>query len=111
MTTKRMLRAYRMIVQQFNLDVQPSSPIDLIPRFGTRLGLDQPTITLATEIIMKLEGTQVVSGKHPSTIVASALYLASRLRGRKVTQREVSNAVGVLEVTIRKRYKEMKEYL
>ncbi len=111
MTPKRMLRAYKMIVKQFNLDVQPRSPVDLIPRFGTRLGLNQPTITLALEIVMKLKGTKVMNGKHPSTIVASALYLASKLNGRKITQRDVANAIGVLEVTIRKRYREMREYL
>ena len=111
MTPKRMLRASRIIVQELKLDMQPCSPVDLIPRFGNRLGLDQPTLTLATEIVMKLHGTKVITGKHPSSIVASALYLASKMNGVKITQREVANEVGVMEVTIRQRYREMREYI
>ncbi len=52
-----------MIGQEFNLDAKQCSPIDLVPRFGTRLRLDQKTITLATEIIMKLNGTKVMQEK------------------------------------------------
>lgn len=111
MTPKRMLRASRIMTQGLRISLQPSSPVDLLPRFASRLSLDQQTLTLAVEIVMKLQGTKVITGKNPSTVVASALYLASKMNGIRLTQREVANAVGVMEVTIRQRYKEMAEYL
>ncbi|HLD39272.1 MAG TPA: hypothetical protein VJB05_03095, partial [archaeon] len=42
---------------------------------------------------------------------AAAIYIASVLEGERKTQREVADVVGVTEVTIRNRYKEMAEAL
>ncbi|MBR9675432.1 hypothetical protein GOV05_00295 [Candidatus Woesearchaeota archaeon] len=40
-------------------------------------------------------------------MVASALYLASKLNKDDRTQRDIANTTGVIEVTIRKRSKEI----
>ncbi|NIO23215.1 MAG: hypothetical protein GTN38_04285, partial [Candidatus Aenigmarchaeota archaeon] len=53
----------------------------------------------------------VTSGKGPIGVAAAALYIAAVLEGEKKTQREVADAIGVTEVTIRNRYKEMVETL
>ena len=44
-------------------------------------------------------------------VAAAALYISAVLEGEKKTQREVADAIGVTEVTIRNRYKEMVETL
>ena len=53
----------------------------------------------------------VTSGKGPIGVAAAALYIAAVLEGERKTQREVADAIGVTEVTIRNRYKEMVEAL
>ncbi len=53
----------------------------------------------------------MTSGKGPIGVAAAALYIAAVLEGEKKTQREVADAIGVTEVTIRNRYKEMVETL
>jgi transcription initiation factor TFIIB len=53
----------------------------------------------------------VTSGKGPIGVAAAALYIAAVLEGEKKTQREVADMIGVTEVTIRNRYKEMVEAL
>ena len=40
-------------------------------------------------------------------MAAAALYISALLHGEKRTQREVADAAGVTEVTIRNRYKEI----
>ena len=102
---KQMLRAYKLLKENLGIKVCLVDPADFVPRFGSRLKLKQSTITLAIEIVRKLKGKMVMSGKHPQTIVASALYLASKLNKDKRTQREVSNATGVIEVTIQRTIK------
>ena len=47
------------------------------------------------------------SGKGPMGIAAAALYIASVSTGHRRTQREIAEACGVTEVTIRNRYKEV----
>lgn len=46
---------------------------------------------------------------NPTTIVATAIYLATKINNDSFTQREITNATGVIEVTIRKKSKEMLE--
>jgi len=111
MTKKKLMKAYRILVKELNLKVNVCDPLDLIPRFATKMGLSQKTITTAINIVMKLKGSKVINGRNPKTIVASALYVASKKNGEKITQRIVANAVGVIEVTIRKRSHEIEAEL
>ncbi len=105
---KKMLRSYSIIRKELQISVSPVDPIDLIPRFGSRLELEQPTISKAIAIIEQIRGTKAYNGRHPQTLAAASLYLACSMQGEKRTQREIANTVGVIEVTIRKRSKEIK---
>jgi len=53
----------------------------------------------------------ILAGKDPIGIAASILYLVSAEEGRNVpkTQAEIAAAVGVTEVTVRNRSKELKK--
>ena len=50
---------------------------------------------------------ELTSGRGPVGLAAASLYVASLLTGEKRTQREIADVVGVTEVTIRNRYKEI----
>ena len=62
-------------------------------------------------IIAKVKELREDSGKGPCGCAAAAIYIASVLEGERKTQREVADVVGVTEVTIRNRYKEIAEAL
>jgi transcription initiation factor TFIIIB Brf1 subunit/transcription initiation factor TFIIB len=47
--------------------------------------------------------------RKPETTAAAAIYLAGKMMDDKKTQREVANATRVLEVTIRKRSREIEK--
>ena len=111
MTEKRMMRAHRILVKELKLKVNICDPLDLIPRFASKIGLSQKSVTKAVNIVMRLKGSRYITGKNPKTIVAAALYLASKECKEKVPQRIVANAIGVLEITIRKRSHEIEEYV
>ena len=44
-------------------------------------------------------------------VSAAAVYIAGALAGERRTQKEVADVAGVTEVTIRNRYRELKEQL
>jgi transcription initiation factor TFIIB len=54
---------------------------------------------------------QISPGKGPMGIAATVLYIACLKAGETKTQKELSIAAGVTEVTIRNRYSELKKYL
>ena len=104
---KKMLKTSTLIKKELGIKTLPTDIIDYIPRFGSKLQLKQSTITKALEIANNIRKTSVISGKKPKTIIASTLYLATKLNNDPRTQRQIANATGVIEVTIRKRSKEI----
>lgn len=105
---KNLLRAYKLIRQKLKLNIQVMDPLDLVPRFSSRLSLNAETVTRANEMIVEIQTKRTLTGKRPETIVAAVLYLAAKETGTKVTQRQVANALGVIEVTIRKTIKSIR---
>jgi len=108
---KKLLRSYSILKKGIGLEIETANPEDFIPRFSSILKLKQSTITKAYEIIHKLEGNCVISGWQTKTISACALYLATKLNNDHRPQREVTNATGVIETTIRKRSRKLVEEL
>ena len=61
----------------------------------------------STQILNKAKSTSIYSGKSPKSIIAAVIYIAAKLGKEKITQRDIANQIGIMEVTIRKRYKEI----
>ncbi len=104
-------RAYRYIARALGIKILPAKPEDYIPRFASLLGLSGKVQARAREILKKALDEDIVSGKGPTGIAAAALYIAAVLEGEKRTQRDIADIVGVTEVTIRNRYKDLVEKL
>jgi transcription initiation factor TFIIB len=96
---KNVRRCYRTIIRELNLKAPSTNPISLIPRFVAELNLDAET-----EKTVKMYST---SGKDPKGLCAGALYLVCKKRDKRISQKEIANVVGVTEVTLRSRYKEL----
>jgi len=47
------------------------------------------------------------SGKDPKGLCAGALYLVCKKMEKRISQKEIANIVGVTEVTLRSRYKDL----
>jgi transcription initiation factor TFIIB len=104
-------RTYRYIARELDLRILPADPITFVPRFCSMLGLSDKVQAKAIEILKNAKKSEVISGKGPTGVAAAAIYIASVLVGEKRTQREVADIVGVTEVTIRNRQKELVEKL
>lgn len=104
-------RAYRYVARELGLRILPAKPQDYVPRFAGKLQLSGEVQAQARQILKDAREKDLLSGKGPTGLAAAALYIAAVLEGEKRTQREVADVVGVTEVTIRNRYKELAEKL
>ncbi|WP_323674809.1 transcription initiation factor IIB [Halorubellus sp. PRR65] len=102
-------RAYRYVVRELNLEVEPADPLQYVPRFASELGLSDEAERTARELLEAAKAAGLHSGKSPVGLAAAAVYAASLLANEKVTQSDVSDVANVSEVTIRNRYKELLE--
>lgn len=104
-------KTYRFIARSLGIKLLPSGPADYIPKFANKLNFSSATQTKAVEILKNAQGLELTSGRGPIGLAAASLYVASLMTGEKRTQREIADVVGVTEVTIRNRYKEIIEKL
>jgi transcription initiation factor TFIIB len=89
--------------------VNPTNPVEYIPRLATQLGLVGDVQIHAKTIVDIAKNNGLTSGRGPIGVAAAAIYIASVILNEKKTQREIANVAGVTEVTIRNRYKELAE--
>jgi len=100
-------RAYRYLARELGIRILPADPASFIPRFCTILGLSDKVQAKALEILKKAKKVGISSGKGPTGIAAAVIYIASVLAGERRTQREIADTLGITEVTIRNRFKEI----
>ena len=108
---KDVARCYRLVFRELDLKVPVADPINGIPRIASIAGLGEKTKRKAVEILRKAKKIGVVAGKDPTGLAAAALYLACITEGGNKTQKEISEASGVTEVTIRNRCAGLKMFL
>ncbi|MBA5942569.1 MAG: transcription initiation factor IIB [Methanophagales archaeon] len=108
---KEIRRTYRYLLRELDLKVIPVSPVDFVPRFCSLLDLNGAIQSRAIEILKRATEDELTSGRGPIGLAAAAIYIAAILSGEHRTQKKVSDATGVTEVTIRTRYKELSEHL
>ena len=100
-------KCYKILVRELNLKSPHIDPISLIPRYCADLGLPIEVEKEATSILKNFIQKSSVCGKDPKGLTAGAIYLVAKLKNRRVSQKEISKVIGVTEVTLRSRYKEL----
>jgi len=97
---------YKFLMEKLNLKIALNSPHDYVERFGSSLNLNPRTMSKAVEILEKAEKAQIVSGRSPISLAATALYLSAIMNGERKTQNEVTTITQITEVTLRNRCQE-----
>jgi transcription initiation factor TFIIB len=102
---------YRLIHKELNLRPPVDGPYKFIPSIAAKLEVKQPTEQLAVRILRKADENKELTGKDPRGLAAAALYMACQETKEKRVQRVIAKAAGTTEVTLRNRYRGLKEAL
>ena len=86
-------------------------PVKCMSRIASEAGLTEKVKRRALIILNDANKLEITAGKDPMGLAAAALYLSCVLNGEDTTQKVIAMAAGVTEVTIRNRYKGLKESL
>ena len=107
---------YRMLVTEFEIVLPIMNPRDYTSKIGTLCEppLQSKVMIMANKIIQECENNMIVHGKDPVGFAASCLYIASKVASvlehsdkYDSTQRRISLAANVTEVTVRNRCKDI----
>jgi len=99
------------ITRKFGIRLPSIDARDFVPYFCAKLKLNKDIQSKAIEIIKEAEEANVSKIRQTASIAAAAIYIAAILCGERRTQKEVSEATSVSEMTIRNIYKELAENL
>jgi transcription initiation factor TFIIB len=108
---KDLARCYRLLIRQLKITMPVIDPIMYISKIAEKVGASGKAQGFAVRILRKAKKSRVSAGKDPTGLAAAALYIACLQNDEKKTQKDIAEAAGVTEVTVRNRYKTLKKKL
>ena len=105
---KDISRCYRLLHFELELKMPVVDSIQCIARISSKLKISEKTKRYAIKVLKEAQERKESAGKDPMGLAATALYLSCVKNGVSITQRDMAEAAGVTEVTIRNRYKGLK---
>ena len=108
---KDIARCYRLLIKELDLKMPVTDSVQCIARIASRIGIAEKTKRYAVEVLKLAQKNEISAGKDPMGLAAAALYLSCVKNGEDKTQRDIAESANVTEVTIRNRYKGLRESL
>jgi len=106
---ERVENAYRVLNQELGIPAVPPSPRQYVPRLASELGLSDAVRRIAEQFAIEAEDDGLANGRNPAGVATGCLYEAAQDQREEVTQRELGNAAEVSAVTVRSRWRELRE--
>jgi transcription initiation factor TFIIB len=108
---KDVARCYRLLLRELDVKMPIADPLTYVSKIAEKTGISGPTQGKAIKILADAKRQRAAAGKDPMGLAAAALYIACLMAGEKKTQKDIAEAAGVTEVTVRNRYKTLRRQL
>jgi transcription initiation factor TFIIB len=108
---KDVARCYRLLLQELDVQMPIADPLTYVSKIAEKNEISGKTQGAAIAILRDARRKRIAAGKDPMGLAAAALYIACLQHNEKKTQRDIAEAAGVTEVTVRNRYKALKKQL
>jgi len=108
---KDVARCYRLLLRELEVHMPIADPLTYVSKIAERTGISGKTQGQAIQILRIARKKRAAAGKDPMGLAAAALYIACLQSNEKKTQKDIAEAAGVTEVTVRNRYKSLKKQL
>jgi len=108
---KDVARCYRLLLRELDVHMPIADPMTYVSKIAEKNGVSGKAQGAAIAILREARRKRAAAGKDPMGLAAAALYIACLQHNEKKTQKDIAEAAGVTEVTVRNRYKALKEQL
>jgi transcription initiation factor TFIIB len=108
---KDVARCYRLLLQELDFHMPVADPLTYVSKIAEKNQISGKTQGAAIAILREARLKRVSAGKDPMGLAAASLYIACLQNNERKTQKDIAEAAGVTEVTVRNRYKALKEQL
>jgi transcription initiation factor TFIIB len=108
---KDVARCYRLLLQELHFAMPVADSLTYVSKIAEKNRISGRTQGAAIAILADAKRKRFAAGKDPMGLAAAALYIACLQANEKTTQKDIAEAAGVTEVTVRNRYKSLKNQL
>ncbi len=108
---KDVARCYRLLLRELDFHMPIADPLTYVSKIAEKNEISGKTQGAAIAILRETRRKRAAAGKDPMGLAAAALYIACLQNREKKTQKDIAEAAGVTEVTVRNRYKALKKQL
>jgi len=108
---KDVARCYRLLLKELDFHMPISDPLSYVSKIAEKNRVSGRTQGTAIGILRTARQKRFSAGKDPMGMAAAAIYIACLQNDEKITQKDIAEAAGVTEVTVRNRYKSLKKQL
>jgi len=104
-------RTYRILISELDVKIPTLDPMKCIVKVANKAILNEKTKRHAFDIMSNLTNKEISAGKNPMGLAATVLYMSCVKTGEHRTQKEVAQAGGITDVTLRNSFKDLKDKL
>jgi transcription initiation factor TFIIB len=101
-------RGHRILINELDINVPPVDLVKCVARIANKMNIDEKTKRMAMHTMVDLIDKEISTGKSPMGLAASVLYTSCVRNDENTTQKNIAEAAGVTEVTIRNRIKDLR---
>ena len=105
---KAISRGYRILVLALDVKVPQVDPLKCIVKIANQVNLSERTKRMAIGTMKDVMRKEISAGKLPMGLAATVLYVSCLSNGEDKTQKDIADAAGITEVTIRNRVKDLR---
>ena len=83
-------------------------PARYIAKIASKTRINEKTQRIAIDTMKEIIKRELSAGKNPVGLAAAVLYSSCLSNNEKITQKEIADAAGITEITVRNRFKDLK---
>lgn len=108
---KELSRSYRQLILELDIKVPLADPLKCITKIANKANLSEKITRMAMSTMNEIIRKEISAGKNPMGLAAAVLYQSCLMNHESVTQKDIADAAGVTEVTIRTRLNDLRNKL
>jgi transcription initiation factor TFIIB len=105
---KAISRNHRILVNELDIKIPPVDLLKCIARIANKASIEEKIKRMAVRTMIDLIAKEISAGKSPMGLAATVLYISCLRNDKNITQKNIAEAAGVTEVTIRNRIKDLR---
>ncbi len=98
---REIARVYRKVMFELDLKIPLDDPIKKLVKIANKCKISEKAKRYAIKLMVEIIKKGLSAGKNPMGLAGAVLYVSCKNYNEDVTQREIAEAAGVTEVTIR----------